>query len=182
MGAPERGALDRLLVRLPALATVIAGSVRRIEPGSALRRRLVNLQLARGFAAMSRSDVDVVLLSYEPDAEVWMRDMAGVGMSDCYFGHEGIRNLYADLDDAFDDWRWTASAVADGGDRIAIGGAFVGYGRTSGVKTALDNGGTAVKLSSRGLVTWQEWFVEDGWERALAALGLSAQGRIDATG
>ena len=167
--------LDRLLVRVPALAALITGSVRRIEPGSTLRKRLINLQVQRVFAAMARSDVEVVLLSYEPDTEVWMRSMAGVGMSDCYRGHDGIRNLYADLDEAFDDWWWTIRAVADGGDRLAVGGAFVGYGRSSGVKTALDNGGTAVKFSARGLIMWQEWFVENGWEKALAAVGLSDQ-------
>jgi hypothetical protein len=170
--ANQRSVLDRLLVRVPALATLMAGSIGRIEPGSALRKRLINLQIGRAFAAMARSDVEMVLLSYEPDAEVWMRSMAGVGISDCYRGHEGIRHLYADLDEAFDDWSWTIRAVADGGDRLAVRGDFVGYGRSSGVKTELDNGGTAVRFSPRGLVTWQEWFVEDGWEKALAAVGL----------
>ena len=132
------------------------------------------LQVQRAFAAMARSDVEVVLLSYEPDAEVWMKGMSGVGIGDCYRGHEGIRTLYADLDEAFDDWWWTIRAVADGGDCIAVRGDFVGYGRSSGVKTALNDGGTAVRLSPRGLAVWQEWFVEqDGWKKALAALGLS---------
>jgi hypothetical protein len=171
--SPQRGVLDRLLVRVPALATVMAGSIRRIEPGSTVRKRLINLQLERAFAAMARSDVEVVLLSYEPNAEVWMKSMAGVGMSDCYRGFDGIRNLYADLDDAFENWWWTIRAVADGGDRLAVRGDFVGYGRSSGVKTALNDGGTAVKLSARGLVVWQEWFVENGWGRALEAVGLS---------
>ena len=50
---------------------------------------------------------------------------------------------------------------------------FEGYGRSSGVKTALTGGGTAVKLSHRGLIAWQEWFVEqDGWTKALEAVGL----------
>jgi hypothetical protein len=101
--------------------------------------------------------------------------MAGVGISDCYRGHEGVRQLYADLDDAFDDWRWTIRAVADGGDRLAIGGEFVGYGRSSGAKTDLSDGATAVRLSARGLVAWQEWFIEDGWEKALGTVGLSEQ-------
>ena len=93
----------------------------------------------------------MVVLSYEPDAEVWMREMSGVGISDCYQGHEGVRIL------------------------IAIRGDFVGHGRSSGAKAEVNDGATAVKLSARGLVTWQEWFVEqDGWKRALAAVGLRA--------
>jgi hypothetical protein len=174
--APKRAVLDRLLVRRPGLARLMAGAILRIRPGSSLRERLINRQFERGFAAMARSDVAVVLLGYEPNAEVWMKGMSGVGISDCYRGHEGVRSLYADLDEAFDDWRWTIRAVADGGNRIAVRGDFVGYGRSSGVKTTLNDGGTAVRFSARGLIVWQEWFVEqNGWKKALAAVGLSEQ-------
>jgi SnoaL-like domain len=173
-GEAERDMLDRLLLRVPALAGSMAGGLRRLQPGSYVRRRLVNLYVKRGFAAMARSDVELLLLSYDPDTEVWMRSMSGVGISDCYRGHEGIRALYADLDDAFHAWSWTARAVADGGDRIAVRGDFVGYGRGSGVETALTGGGTAMKYSARGLIVWQEWFVgQDGWMQALDAVGLS---------
>jgi ketosteroid isomerase-like protein len=172
-GGPERDALDGLLVRFPVLAGSMAERIRRMSPGSALRSRLVNLQVKRAFAAMARSDVEVLLLSYEPDVEVWMKSMSGVGISDCYRGHAGIRALYADLDDAFSDWRWTIRGVADGGDRIAVRADFVGFGRSSGVRTSIKDGGTAVRLSARGRAVWQEWFVEqDGWKRALEAVGL----------
>jgi len=171
--APERDVLDRLMVRVPALAGWAVRCVRRIPPGSSLRRRLTKLQAKRAFAAMARSDAEVVLLSYEPDAEVWMKSMSGVGISDCYRGYEGIRTLYADLDEAFEDWGWTLDAVVDGGHCLAVRGDFVGYGRGSGVKTTLKEGGTAVTLSARGLIHWQEWFAEQGgWEKALEAVGL----------
>src|SRR2546423_5550508 len=117
-GASERDVLGRLLVRVPALAGVMSRGVRRLRPGSSLRRRLVNQQIKRGFGAMARSDVEVVLLAYEPDAEVWMTGMAGVGISDCYRGYAGIRTPYADLDDALGDWAWTARAIVDGGGRL----------------------------------------------------------------
>ena len=81
----------RVLAGVPALVGPVTGGLRRMRPGSPIRRRLLNLQIERGFAAMARSDVDVVVLSYEPDAEVWMKSMSGVGISDCYRGHEGIR-------------------------------------------------------------------------------------------
>ena len=174
-GAPRRDVLDRLLVRFPGLARLLAAGAGRIRRDSRFGRRLVERQVQRTFAAMARSDVEVVLLSYEPDTEVWMRDMSGVGLSDCYHGHEGIRNLYADLDEAFGNWWWTMRTVAYSGAHLAVGGDFVGYGRSSGVKTELTAGGTAVRFSPRGLVAWQEWFVEDGWKNALAAVGLSEQ-------
>jgi hypothetical protein len=172
-GASERDVLDRLLVRAPSLVGSITGGLLRLKPGSPLRRRLVNLLVRRGFSAMARSDVEVVVLSYEPDAEVWMRSMSGVGMSDCYRGHDGIRTLYADLDEVFREWRWSIRAIADAGDGIAVRADFVGYGRSSGVETTVNDGGTAVKLSDRGRVAWQEWFAEqDGWTKALEVVGL----------
>ena len=64
-----------------------------VRLGSRLRKRLVNWSVKRGFAAMNRSYVDVVVLFYEPDAEVRMRGMGGVGIRNGYLGHEGVREL-----------------------------------------------------------------------------------------
>jgi len=170
----ERDVLDRLLVRVPALAGFLSTGVVRVPVGSPLRQRAVKLQVRRAFAAMARSDVEVVQRYYEPEAEVWMNGMVGVGIEGCYRGHDGVRALYADMDDAFGDWSWTVCSIADGGERIAVRTDFVGYGRTSGARTALNGAGTAVKLSPRGLVAEQEWFIEEhGWPKALAAAGLS---------
>jgi len=121
---------------------------------------------------MARSDVEVILLSFEPDAEVWMRSMLGVGVSDCYRGHDGIRALYTDIDEVFREWQWFIRAIADGGDAIAVRADFVGHGRSSGVETTVNDGGMATKLSDRGRVAWQEWFAEQGgWTKAPRALG-----------
>jgi SnoaL-like protein len=133
-GVPQRDVLDRLLSRVPALTGLMAGRLRRTPPGSSLRRRLVNFQVKRAFAAMARNDLEVMLLSYEPDAEVWMRGMSGVGVSDCYRGHEGIRTMFGEMDEAFAYWWWTPRAIADGGDRIAIRGDFVATDELAGLR------------------------------------------------
>ena len=170
----ERDMLDRLLVQVPPLAGFLGAGLLRVGIGSPFRRRVVKLQVGRAFAAMARSDVEVVERFYEPDAEVRMTGMIGVGIQNCYRGHEGVRALYADVDDAFGEWAWTVRSIADGGERIAVRTDFVGYGRASGAKTVLNDGGTAVELSSRGLVAKQDWFVEQGgWPKALDAAGLS---------
>ena len=161
------------MVRIPALSSGVALGIARIPLGSSLRRRAVELQVKRGFAAMARSDLDVVLLGYERDAEVWMRGMSGVGIGGCYGGHEGVRALYADVDDAFDDWAWLIRALVDGGDRLAVRADFVGYGRGSGVRTTIKDAGTAFRLTAQGTIAWQEWVVEQGgWNEALEAVGL----------
>ena len=173
--AAKRSFIDRLTVKAPYLATPAWATVRRLEPGSPLRKHLIQAIVKRAFDAMARSDVEIVVLNYEPDAEVWMRTLAGVGVDDCYRGHDGIRSLYADLDEAFGEWFWSIRTIADAGDGLAIRADFVGRGRSSGVETTVKNGATAVRLSDRGLVIWQEWYAEqDGWAKALESVGLRA--------
>ncbi len=104
-----------------------------------------------------------------------MRGMLGVGVgNDCFRGREGVRALYREIDDAFKPWSWTIDRVVDAGDRLAVRGDFVGYGRGSGAKTELRAGGTMMELSSRGKIARQEWIVEqNGLQRVLEAGGLS---------
>jgi hypothetical protein len=171
---PKRDMLDGALVRFPVLVEWIGRALNLVPPGSALRRRLLSLSVKRGFDAMARSDLDLVLQRYDPDVEVWMRGMDGVGIGGCYRGHEGVRALYADVDDAFEEWSWTIRSIVDGGDRVAIRANFLGVGRGSGVETSITDAGTAIRFSDRGTATWQEWFVEQGgWQKTLEAVGLS---------
>jgi len=171
---PTRDAFDALLARCPRLLDWAAAAIIRSPSDSALRRRLVSLSITRAFDAMARSDLDLVLQRYDPGAEVWMTGMAGVGIGGCYRGHEGIRALYAEVDEAFEEWKWTIRSVVDGGDRLAIRTDFFGVGRGSGIETTVKDGGTAGRFSARGKVIWQEWFVEQsGWQKALEAAGLS---------
>jgi ketosteroid isomerase-like protein len=174
MSQEKRDLLDQLLLRAPAVGTAISAGTVRLQLGSPLRRRLIRTQIERGFSAMARSDVDVNVLVYEPDTEVWMRGMDGVGVGGCVRGRDGLRALYGEIDDAFERWSWTIDRLIDGGDRIGLKGDFVGYGRGSGVKTEVTSGGTVMELSSRGKIARQEWFVEqNGWQRVLEAMGLS---------
>jgi ketosteroid isomerase-like protein len=173
MSAGKRDLLDWLLLRAPAVGTAISAGTVRLELGSPLRRRLIHAQVKRGFSAMARSDVDVNVLVYEPDTEVWMHGMDGVGVGGCFRGREGVRALYGEIDAAFERWSWTIDRLVDAGDRLGVRGDFVGYGRGSGVKTEVTSGGTVMALSSRGKIARQKWFVEqNGWQSALEAVGL----------
>jgi hypothetical protein len=123
---------------------------------------------------MARGDTEAMLVSYEPDAEIWIYGLEGVGIDRFYRGPE-IGTMMGDMDEAFGRWSWTPRELVDGGDRIAIRANFEAHGRLSGVRTTIVDGGTAIKLSRRGKVAWQEWYGEaDGWTKALAAVGLSA--------
>ena len=173
MSGEKRDLLDSLVLRAPAVGTAVTSGLIRLKLGSPLRRRLMPYVVKRGFDAVARSDVDVSVLLYDPGTEVWMYGMETVGVGGCFRGREGVRALYREIDDAFDRWDWTIDRLVDAGDRVAVRGDFVGYGRGSGVKTELTAGGTVMEISSLGKIMRQEWFVEqNGWQRTLEAAGL----------
>jgi ketosteroid isomerase-like protein len=182
---PRRDMLDRLLIRVPTLVEWMGAALLRMPPGSALRRRLMSLSIKRGFAAMARSDLELVLQGYEPDAEVWMRGMSGVGIGGCYRGHEGIRTVYREVDEVFEEWSWAIRALVDGGDRVAIRADFVGLGRGSGVQTTMNDAGHEVLRSRRGhlagVVRGAEWVAEGPRSRWAVGVGDVAGEHEDRT-
>lgn len=163
----ERPLQDRLMIRAPVLARLGAAAGTRLAPGSGLRKRLIGWGFANAFAAVNRSDVEAVLVGYEPDAEVWTSGMEATGLRDCYRGHDGIREMFAELDAVFSEWGWTVHDLVDRGDRFAARIDFVTRGRSSGVETTVNDAGSAYRLSKRGLVARQDFFMEsDGWRQA----------------
>jgi SnoaL-like domain len=172
-GQHDRDLLDQLQARLPGLSGILLAGLRRTHPSSNLRKRMLSWTVKRGFGAMNRSDVDLVVMSYEPDADIRMSGMGGVGIRERYVGHQGIRELYADLDEAFGDWAFRVREVIDLADRLAVRADFLGHGRGSGAETTLIDVGTLFTVSVRGMVARQDWFVESGgWCEALEAAGL----------
>ena len=142
--------------------------------GSKLRKRLLRRGLAAAFAAVNRSDVEPILAAYEPEVEIWTTGMDATGIRDCYRGHDGIREMFAELDGVFSEWGWSVDAVVDGGDRLAVRLKLDTQGRASGAATAITNAGSAYFLSPRGRVARQNFYVQaGGWEMALEATGLS---------
>jgi ketosteroid isomerase-like protein len=173
VGGQHRDLLDQLQARLPGLSGVLLAGLGRTHPGSNLRKRMLSWTVKRGFRAMNRSDVDLVVMSYEPDADIRMSGMGGVGIRERYMGHQGIRELYADLDEAFSDWAFRVQEVIDLPDRMAVRADFLGHGGSSGAEITLVDVGTLFTVSVRGKVARQDWFVESGgWHATLEAARL----------
>ena len=171
--AANRPALDRVGIRVPGIAHVAAAGLARLPAGSETRRRLLVKGLAAGFAAVNRSDVEAILPVYEPDVEIWTTGMPATGIRECYRGHAGVREMFAELDDVFSLWGWKVHSVVDGGDRIAARLDFETRGRGSGAATSVKNAGSAYFLSARGRVTRQNFHMEEeGWRQARKAVGL----------
>ena len=142
-----------------------------MPPGSALRRRLLTLLLARGFEAHGRKDVEVTLIVYEPDVDISLSGAAGLGLAEGYSGHQGWYDLISDLYESFAEPHYAVKRVLDGGDRLVLAFDFLGTGAASNAQVVLTVG-TVMYLSPRGKVERQDLFWQDGWEHALEAAGL----------
>jgi hypothetical protein len=171
-----RPLLDRLGVRVPRLVHfVLAWSV-RLRQGSALKARLTDRAFRRGFDAVNRKDPDAVLLmGYEPDAEVWMTGMEAVLRRDCYRGPQEYRDLFVELEDAWRDWWWAVRTVRIAGKRtVVVQLDLTAFGRVSGIEVTVTNAGSVYQLSPRGRIARQDFLIEEGgWQKALEAVGLT---------
>ena len=84
--------------------------------------------------ANSRRDVEAMLDELDADVE-WHSAILGSlrGEAAVYRGHEGIRELYKDLYEAFSDFRIEFAEFRDLGDRVVAIGRWVTCGEESGV-------------------------------------------------
>ena len=167
--ARSRPVRDQILLRTPFVDRAIA-RWSRLPPGSPLRRRLVKNALQRSFDAISRNDLEVPVLFYEPDAAIFMSGASALGLAEVYTGDQGWHDVFSDIHEHFVEPRWTVRRVVDAGDRLAAEVGFVGQGKTSGAQVEISNG-TAYYFSQRGKVARQDIFW-DGWDLALEAMEL----------
>ena len=95
-----------------------------------------NVQTLRKAADAFRSrDAEALEALMDPD-EYEFRSVLGAG-GKVYRGTESIQEYFADIDDAFDDWRTEDEHYFDaGGDQAVIVYRAVGFGRESGVPIA----------------------------------------------
>jgi uncharacterized protein len=90
----------------------------------------------RGVEAGNRRDVDALLEELDPAVE-WhpvIPTMLG-GEATVYRGHEGVRQLFRDMDEALTEFQAEVLEVRDLGDRLVAGGRMRGSGRASGAET-----------------------------------------------
>jgi ketosteroid isomerase-like protein len=92
--------------------------------------------IRRATDAYNRGDIDAVLAELDPEIE-WhplLQVLLG-GEATVYRGHEGVRELYRDLDDAFTELEADQSEFRDLGEQVVAIGHFQGRGRESGAST-----------------------------------------------
>ena len=161
---------ERVVLRLPApVMQLVMRGFARLPPGSQVRRRMLKRCFALGFEAASREDYAVDLLFYEPDVELHApREVAGaLGLPERYYGHQGFIDVWRDMKQDMDGFRFQPEQIIDLGDRVALRGTLVGRGRASGVLTR-QTAGFIYHFSPRGLIALQE--LHWTWENVLDAL------------
>ena len=169
--APERARLaERVVALAPSLLSLGMATIARFPTDSRLRRRALQEGLSRAFAAVNRREDPWFLVGYEPDCEIYpAAEFRALGMSDCYHGPAGWREMIDDVRGPLPDVRWTPEHVIDLGDRWVARLGMRGTGRASGVQTN-QTWGSVYHLSPRGRIARQEIYWT--WVEALAAAGL----------
>jgi ketosteroid isomerase-like protein len=90
----------------------------------------------RGADAYNRRNVEALLATVDPEVE-WhplLQVLLG-GKATVYRGHEGVRKLLRDFDEAFAELQADLSEVRDLGERVVAIGQLRGRGKESGVET-----------------------------------------------
>ena len=92
-----------------------------------------NVEIVKAMnAALNNGDVDGVLTSFAPDAEI--RDLAnGPDQPQVVRGIDQMRQVWALWLDAFDELHTDLEEVIDAGDAIVCKGRWIGRGTTSGM-------------------------------------------------
>ena len=124
----------------------------------------------RGLEAYNRRDVEAVLATVDPEVE-WhpLLPVLLEGEATVYRGHEGVRELVRELDEAFPDLQSELSEVRDLGEQVLAIGQLRGRGKERGVKTKSDIVWLAELKNGKG-VRIREYLDPD---EALEAAGLS---------
>src|SRR5438093_11610738 len=90
----------------------------------------------RGLEAGNRGDVETLLEELDPEVE-WhsaLHAMLG-GEQTVFRGHDGVREMIRDLNEAFGEFHFEVSEIQDLGDRLVAIGRVRARGETSGAET-----------------------------------------------
>jgi ketosteroid isomerase-like protein len=167
--AERRTLYERLFARFPTLYRLLAARLMRLPPHSRLRRLFLARLGGRGAAAFNRRDFDVLLYALDLGIEYRPRsDWLALDLDEVFYGHDGYRQIWRTMLDAFDDLRLEPEEVLDLGDRVLLTTDMSGHGTGSGVPVGLQQ--FSLFKFRDGMAVRQEDFNDRA--KALEAAGL----------
>ena len=126
-----------------------------------------NVELVRAILeALGRGDRDAVIACVHPECVVDATRQ--VFNPATYVGIDGVRQLFAGMDENWDEMRVESREFIDAGDRVVVIGRLVGRGKGSGVTVERFNG--------------QVWTVRDGLVVRLEIGYTDAEAVLEAAG
>jgi ketosteroid isomerase-like protein len=165
---PRRSLEERIIARFPGIAQYMAARVSRLSPSSRLRQRIVARSVSRGFAAIKRGDLELVLAtSYDPAVE-WHSTTGGLEAGQVIHGHEQVLQAFADYFSVWERLDIRPTEIIDAGDQLVVFVHEVARGRESGIVVETDI--ATVSTLREGRVVRVRSFMDRS--EALEALGL----------
>ena len=123
-------------------------------------------RILRAFAAGDRDEVLSLV-----DPEVVVDATRRVLNPATYVGIDGVRQMFAGMDEAWEEVRLEGQEVIDGGDRVVVISRMIGTGKGSGVEVERPVNGQVWTIREGRVVRLDLGFTDR--EAALEAAGLS---------
>jgi ketosteroid isomerase-like protein len=162
---------ERIAVRFPALNRWLSAAWAELPRNSRLRRALLVRGVRQGFAAGNRRDFDFLLTRFDPGIEYHFPEPWQVDFDPLYHGHDGYREAWRVILEAFEDARLDPMELLDLGGRFLVTVEMSGHGAGSGV--SISQRLFQLYTLRRGLAVRQDDFQDRA--AALEAVGLSEQ-------
>jgi ketosteroid isomerase-like protein len=165
----RRTAEEQALARSPKLYEFMGRRIGSLDPGSALRKRLIAREVLSGWAASTRRDYELMLVRYAPDF-VWEvnPELVTLGFPARIDGKDDFIRALEEFADVWSDWQFRLNFLIDLGDQLVMLGHAHFRGRGSGLE--FDNESTQVIDLEEGIVVHERDY--SSWNEALAAAGL----------
>jgi uncharacterized protein len=132
-----------------------------------------NVEIVRRlYEAIARHDVDAILPLYDPEVEADFSQSPQGGLTGgavIYQGHEGIRRMARDWNEAWADVEYQIEELIDAGEHVLSALTYRGRGRSSGAE--VEQTDYPVWTMREGRIVRVVWYTTRA--EALEAVGLS---------
>jgi ketosteroid isomerase-like protein len=106
----------------------------------------------RSYAAWVAADLDALVELYDPACDWDVGPMAATGLGPRFRGHEGLRQMMAELTEAFDGFAPRILDLRLSGERLLVRADAVGRSRLMSVDTATAPFGQVVEFKDRRIL------------------------------